>query len=305
MKTIYGGTDQVKRKCQYQNESQLICTLIDDQVSNQDHVLVDEYFIGNKDILLAGLIEGKTRVKSLWLAVGQIDTTLVSEEDMNQIRDQITAIPMLCPNLNICLRNSGAILRFTLDNEGYMDERFDTMGKGLKIVKNINPGNYKHLRLPIKKFNRTLELGLKLLPRRVKTLIVDDTHGKLPALEKRCCIKPQMANETVVTKYPNLHFFNEDEDLLKWMDAPEESESHLIMCTEYCPGDSNSLPVITSAHAYSGYEVQSMIYVYRHCPICETSLIRKNLITRAKSSLVAIRLIIPCMKCYMDMRETN
>ena len=84
---------------------------------------------------------------------------------------------------------------------------------------------------------------------------------------------------------------------MRWMDDEEETESYLVMCTEFNHQDGTTMPVYTSSFDYSGYEVKSMIYVYRYCPDCETGRIRTNLITRAKSSLVAIQLRVPCMVC--------
>ena len=64
-------------------------TLIEDKISREDHVLVDEYFLGNKNVFLAGLVGVRKLVKSLWLAVGAIDTTLVSDDDLDQIKSEL------------------------------------------------------------------------------------------------------------------------------------------------------------------------------------------------------------------------
>ena len=293
---LYGGTNPVRRKVKYENQSQLLRTLKEDQeFSPQDHVIVDEYFLGNRDVFIKGLAEAYNNYKSLWLAVGPIDTNLVSDEDLSHLKEDIKAIPIHCPDLNRCLRNSSAILKFSLGNEGYMDKRYETLGQGLVTSTNINPGIFKHVRLPPEKIHTALKIGLKLVPRRMKTVIIDDTHGKMPSFERKYCIRPQMVK--LSKQYPNIVTKNSDQDLLNWMDVEEETEAYLVMCTEFCPGDATTLPVITSSFDYSGYEVQSMIYIYRHCPDCETGLIRTNLTTRAKSSLVAIQLRVPCLTC--------
>ena len=209
---------------------------------------------------------------------------------------------MHCPELNICLRNSQAILNFSLKYDNYYEDRYETLGQRLDTPNNINVGMFKDIRLPLEKVDTSLEVGLKHVPRRIKTLIIDDACGKLPSygapytLERKCCIIPQMDQEVILQNYPHIFVKHSDEDLIRWMDEEEETESYLVMCTEYRPKD-RTLSEMTSSLDYSGYEVKSMIYIYRHCPDCETGHIRTSLITRAKSSLVAIQLRVLCLLC--------
>jgi len=207
---------------------------------------------------------------------------------------------MHCPDLNICLRNSKAILNFSLKHDSYNDMMYETLGQRLDTPNNINGGMFKDIKLQQENIDTALEVGLKHVPRRVKTLIVDDSHGKIPYYE-RCCIIPQMDKDVILQNYPHISVKYTNEDLIRWMDEEEETESYLVMCTEFHHLDGTTMPVFKTSfdysYSYSGYEVKSMIYVYRYCPDCETGRIRTSLTTRAKSSLVAIQLRVPCMAC--------
>ena len=290
---IYRGTDRTTRKQEYASKSQLLKSLDDEDVNPEDHVIVDELFVGNIDEFINGLDVAKTKVKSLWVAIGAIDIDIVTKEALLELPGKINDIGVHCPNLRYSLRNGNLILNFSLSSSPYSDILYETLGSQLAKGTNVNKGIIKKINLKRNEIDGAIERALKEMTPRQKTLIACDSHGNLGKYKRVCCIRPQIDKKS----HLNWKFSNNKEDLIEWFAAKEEEEIYLVVCTPYYPADDSESPAVTSSNAYSGIEVRSMIYITRICPKCWKSLICPNLTTRATTELIVIRLEVICNKC--------
>ena len=68
----------------------LLKSLDDEDVNPEDHVIVDELFVGNIDEFINGLDVAKTKVKSLWVAIGAIDIDIVTKEALLELPGKIS-----------------------------------------------------------------------------------------------------------------------------------------------------------------------------------------------------------------------
>ena len=298
LQNIYQGIESSKRKVEYANTNQILVTLSKEGVKPQDHVVVDELFLGNCAMFLRGFEVAKTegKLRSLWVSIGAIDKD-VSKEEIQRLPIKLNALEILCPTLRYSLRNGNNILNFCLHSVPYTDQMYNTFGSDLinHVNLNVNKGVLKKITLPINQFENAVERALEEIPRGQKTIFACDSHGGLFKYTKKCCIKAQ------ILKHSNQKWMysSNENHLADWFAAKETDESYLVCCTKFYPQDSrkSNLPAVTSSNEYSGIELRQMVYFNRICPECKDTLVCPNLISRAKAYLLVIRLEVLCNKC--------
>lgn len=303
LRNIYRGPELGRRKRAYANNNQLLQTLDEFEVTGEDHVIVDELFLGNMATFISGLDEVRSKVKSLWVAIGAIDIHLITEQDLRKLPDEVNAIDgMICPTLQYSLRNGNLILNYSLSSSPYSDKLYKILGSQLAKPTNMNKGNIKKITLKSDQLGNAVKVALENIPKRQKTLFACDSHGNLAEdIKKKFCIRSEIDEN-----YSNLKwkFSGRENELMEWIVNTEENEDcYLVVCTGFYPPHKDKSPAVTSSNEYSGIEVRSMVYFTRICPDCRTSMICPNLTTRAKASLIIIRLEVLCEYCTKSSKR--
>lgn len=241
-----------------------------------DHLIIDEVVVWRDDQVELIMEELKTKVASLWVAVGSIT------RDVEQFRRKAEDIGFICPTLEHCLRNASDIAEFSKhieDNDAYGFNK-DNLKKfiNVKIKTMINQGILK--RMP-KWFPNPMEA--------LKAALLETPK------DKKCFIFIESKSHYLLSDFKNalpqydFGTFEDEDDRQAWFSSSVsvENPKHLILQV----GDGGH-----KKSYISGMEFDQMVSIYPACSKCGKEFFTSNIITRAKACLVMAK--VEVQSCY-------